>query len=219
LNTKKKKTKTRSSILDPRSLILLVATRHHGKAEEIKHLLAGLDLEIRDLSQFPDLEEPEETGATFTQNALLKAHYYHERTGLLTMADDSGLEVAALGGAPGVLSARYAGPNASDAQRIAKLLQALEAVPDTNRTARFVCVVALVGPHQLEKTFTGVCEGRINRQPIGEQGFGYDPVFEYPPLGKTFAQLSRAEKSAVSHRGRALQQWRQFLLEWIKQAS
>lgn len=193
---------------------MLVASRNRGKVTEIKQLLSGLDLEIGDLTQWPDISEMEETGATFAQNALLKAHYYHDRTGLLVMADDSGLEVAALGDAPGVRSARYAGAEASDAQRIVKLLQALEEAPDENRAARFVCVVALVGPNELEKTFTGVCEGRITRQPVGEGGFGYDPIFLYPPLGKTFAQLTPEEKSAVSHRGRAVAQLRQFLTEW-----
>lgn len=196
-----------------------MASHNPGKVVEIRDLLAGLDLEIRDLAQFPDAPTIEETGATFTQNALLKAHHYHEQTGLLVLADDSGLEVAALGGAPGVRSARYAGENASDAQRVSKLLEALEGVPSENRTARFVCAVALVGPNRLEKTFTGVCQGRITHQPVGDGGFGYDPIFENPPLGKTFAQLTREEKSAYSHRGRALEQVRQFLLEWLKQSS
>ncbi|MBI3949885.1 MAG: XTP/dITP diphosphatase [Acidobacteria bacterium] len=198
---------------------MLVATRNGGKVEEIKHLLAGLELDIGDLTQWPDIPEIEETGPTFAQNALMKAHYYHEQTGLVTIADDSGLEVAALGGSPGVRSARYAGDVASDAQRITKLLQTLEGVADKDRTARFVCVVALAGPGGLEKTFTGVCEGRIRHDPVGKQGFGYDPVFEYLPLGKTFAQLSREEKSAVSHRGRAMRQLREFLLEWMKQSA
>jgi len=193
---------------------LLVASHNRRKVVEIKPLLDGLGLEIGDLTQWPDIPEIEETGATFAQNALLKARYYHEQTGLLVMADDSGLEVAALDGSPGIRSARYAGAEASDAQRIAKLLQALEEIPDEKRMARFVCVVALVGPNQLEKTFTGVCEGRIARQPMGEGGFGYDPIFIYPPLGKTFAQLTPEEKSAVSHRGRAVEQLRQFLMEW-----
>jgi XTP/dITP diphosphohydrolase len=201
----------------PRTLLL--ATGNPGKVEEIRHLLAGLDLEIRDLSQLDLATEIEEVGATFAQNAIIKARYCYEQSGLLTMADDSGLEVAALGGAPGVLSARYAGAGADDAQRVAKLLEALRGVHDHYRAARFVCVIALVGPDQLEQTFTGVCEGRIGHAPIGNSGFGYDPVFESPPLGKTFAQLSREEKSNVSHRGHAMQQLRQFLLEWIETRS
>lgn len=194
---------------------LLVATHNTGKAQEIRQLLQGLDLAIHDLSEWPHLPAVEETGSTFSDNALLKARYYHQHTGLMTIADDSGLEVAALGGAPGVHSARYAGPQATDAQRIAKLLDALRDVPDRERGAQFVCVIALVGPNQLEKTFTGICPGRITHAPRGEGGFGYDPVFEYPPLGRTFAQLSPHEKSAVSHRGRAMQQLRQFLSEWL----
>jgi XTP/dITP diphosphohydrolase len=192
---------------------LLVASRNPGKVAEIKELLAGLDFDILDLSRFPEIPGVEESGATFVENAILKARYYHERTGLLVIADDSGLEVDALGGKPGVHSARYAGENASDADRVIKLLRALNDVPDEQRTARFVCVVALVGPGNLRVTFTGLCEGRIRREPIGQGGFGYDPIFEYPPLGKTFAQLSRAEKSAVSHRGRALRQLREFLIQ------
>jgi XTP/dITP diphosphohydrolase len=216
---KRKVRATPPSSIPPRpssitSRTLLVASRNRGKVAEIKHLLDGLGLEIGDLTEWPDIPEIEETGATCAQNALLKARYYHEQTGLLVMADDSGLEVAALGGSPGVRSARYAGAEASDAQRIVKLLQALEEAPDDNRAARFVCVVALVGANDLEKSFTGVCEGRITRQPVGESGFGYDPIFMYPPLGRTFAQLTREEKSAVSHRGRAVEQLRQFLTEW-----
>lgn len=194
---------------------LLLATRNSGKAHEIRQLLQGLDLALYDLSAWPDLPEAEETGISFSENALLKARYYHRHTGLVTLADDSGLEVDALGGAPGVHSARYAGHHATDAQRVAKLLDALRDVPDTQRGARFVCVIALVGPNQLERIFTGVCLGRITHVPRGDGGFGYDPVFEYPPLGKTFAQLSREEKSAVSHRGHAMRQLRQFLMEWL----
>lgn len=194
---------------------LLLATHNSGKVQELRQLLQGLDLTLYDLSQWPHLPTVEETGTSFSENALLKARYYHRHTGLVTLADDSGLEVYALGGAPGVDSARYAGQYATDAQRIAKLLDALRDVPDTQRGARFVCVVALVGPNQLEKTFTGVCLGRITHVPRGDGGFGYDPVFEYPPLAKTFAQLSREEKSAVSHRGHAMRQLRQFLMEWL----
>lgn len=192
-----------------------MASRNRGKVEEIRYLLQDVGVEIHDLSLFPDLPEVEETGTTLVQNALVKARYYHDRTGRVVIADDSGLEVAALGGAPGVYSARYAGPGATDAQRINKLLQALEHAPDPQRAARFVCVVALVGPDRLEKIFTGVCEGVLARYPIGEGGFGYDPIFIYPPLGKTFAQMSREEKATVSHRGRAIGQLRAFLLAWL----
>ncbi len=223
MKKKNMRTKSRSSTPDSQPLTasptLLVATHNSGKVEEIRMLLGDLNLAVRDLTQLPGITEIEETGTTFLQNALMKAHYYQKQTGLLTLADDSGLEVAALGEAPGIYSARYAGPHATDSQRITKLIDELSEVPNKDRTARFVCVLALVGPNQLEKTFTGVCEGRIMQSPLGDEGFGFDPVFEYPPLGKTFAQLSREEKSAVSHRGRAVQQLRQFLVEWVKQLS
>lgn len=197
-----------------RSPLLLIASRNPGKVAEVNAFLADLDFELRDLSAFPDLPDVEETGASFAENALLKARFYHQRTGLLTVADDSGLEVDALGGEPGLRSARFAGPQATDADRIARLLQRLKEVPEERRSARFVCVVALVGSGGLEKTFTGICEGRIRPEPAGEHGFGYDPIFEYPPLGKTFAELTQEEKAAVSHRGRALQQLGEFLRQW-----
>jgi len=190
---------------------LLIATRNRGKVIEIKELLQGLPCEIIDESAFPNIPDIEETGETFTENALIKGRYYHSQTGLLTVADDSGLVVDALAGAPGVYSARYAGERASDQERIRKLLKELEGAPWEKRTARFVCAVALVGESGLEEIFTGTCEGMILAAPRGTGGFGYDPVFEYPPLGKTFAELSRQEKSAVSHRGRALAGLRSFL--------
>ncbi|HXF06553.1 MAG TPA: RdgB/HAM1 family non-canonical purine NTP pyrophosphatase [Blastocatellia bacterium] len=194
---------------------LLIATRNRGKLAEIIELLEGVPLTIIGLEAFPPYPEVSESGRTFEENALIKARYYHDRTGLLTVADDSGLMVDALGGEPGIHSARY-GP--SDAERIARLLDALRDVPPERRTARFVCVVALVG-QGIEKTFRGEVVGRIRTVPAGSGGFGYDPVFEYPPLGKTFAELSRAEKSAVSHRGRAFRLLREFLLGFIAETS
>lgn len=186
---------------------LLAATRNRGKLAEVRELLAGLPYELVGADAFPDVPDVDESGSTFEENALIKARWFHERTGLLTVADDSGLEVDALGGAPGVRSARYAG---SDAERIARLLQALDGVPEEKRGARFVCVVALVGPG-IEKTFTGEVRGTIRTTPAGSNGFGFDPVFEYPPWGRTFAELTREEKSSVSHRGHAFRQLREFL--------
>jgi len=193
---------------------LLIATRNRGKWAEIRELLADLPLELVGLDDFPQLPEVAESGTTFEENALLKARFFHERTGLLTVAEDSGLEVEALGGAPGLLSARY---GRSDAERIARLLAELRDVPAKRRTARFVCVAALVGPG-LERTFAGEVRGKIRLEPSGSNGFGFDPVFEYPPLGKTFAELTRVEKSAVSHRGRAFRQLRDFLLQWLSRS-
>ncbi len=193
---------------------LLIATRNRGKLTEIVELLAGLPLTIVGLEAFPHIGEATESGQTFEENALIKARYYHDRTGWMTVADDSGLVVDALGGEPGVHSARY---GTNDAERRARLLQALCHVPPEHRTARFVCVVALVAPG-VEKTFRGEVAGLIRTTPAGTGGFGYDPLFEYPPLGKTFAELSRAEKSAVSHRGRAFARLREFLQHGLRSA-
>lgn len=193
---------------------LLVATKNPGKTVELQEMLHNSEWEIVDLSAYPEVEDVEETGQTFAENALLKAHYYHKMTGLLSLSDDSGLAVDALDGAPGVYSARYAGKGATDRERYEKLLHQLSQTPTEERTARFICVLALVGnlnENFIEKTFTGTVEGRILTAPQGEQGFGYDPIFEYPPLSKSFAQLSRTEKATISHRGRALSQFLNFL--------
>jgi XTP/dITP diphosphohydrolase len=191
---------------------LLIATHNAGKVRELADALRGLDVEIVRLTDLgPDAPDaPEETGSTFEENALLKARYFHERTGLASVADDSGLEVAALGGRPGVLSARYAGPSASDAERVERLLAELRAGPASDRSARFVCVLALAGDG-FEHSFAGACEGRIAERPSGRNGFGYDPVFV--PVGetRTFAEMSRGEKAAMSHRGRAVRAFEQFV--------
>jgi len=192
---------------------LLIATTNPGKVAEITVLLAGLPCRVSGLTALP---EAAETGATFTENALIKAEHYHALTGWLTLADDSGLVVDALGGAPGIYSARYAGAGASDAARIAKLLDELKDVPAARRTARFVCSVALVGPH-LRRTFEGTCEGVIAREPRGDGGFGYDPIFIDAELGRSFAELTREEKAARSHRGRALAAARSFLEQLLKE--
>src|SRR5262245_27746615 len=156
---------------------LLIATTNQGKIAEIATLLADLPFEVLGLTDLPyALPEVEETGATFAENALLKAAIYHAQTGCLTLADDSGLEVDALGGRPGVHSARYAGTGASDADKVAKLLAEMESVPEPERTARFVCVIALVG-QGVREIFTGECKGMITVAPRGAGGFGYDPVF------------------------------------------
>ena len=190
---------------------LLIATTNPGKVSELANLLAGLPYHIVGLADLPQqLPDVEETGATFQENALLKADYYYAQTGLLTLADDSGLEVTALGGRPGVYSARYAGADASDTAKVAKLLAELQDVPVTERAAQFVCVLALVGP-DVRVTFTGICSGTIAQSPCGANGFGYDPIFLEPASGRTFAELTPSEKGCISHRGRALAQARQFL--------
>ncbi len=191
---------------------LLVATHNPGKVREYRELLAGLPLEVTYLDAEGITHEVEETGATFAENAILKATAYARISGLLTWADDSGLEVDALGGAPGVYSSRYAGPAASDADRYRKLLDALAGVPWDRRTARFRCTVAISlpdvpGTSEVPGTWEadGVCEGIIAFGPAGSNGFGYDPVFYLPEHGLTMAQLAPEEKNRISHRGRAAQ--------------
>jgi XTP/dITP diphosphohydrolase len=197
---------------------LLIATTNAGKVAEIADLLRDLPFRVISLNDLPQLPEaPEETGCTFVENALLKARYYFAATGKLSLADDSGLEVDALQGAPGIHSARYAGEKASDTERIEKLLREMQGVPDEQRTARFRCSVALAGrlnistAEHVEVTFDGICEGRIIRASRGNFGFGYDPIFEEIELQKTFAELGRAEKALRSHRGQALEQVREYL--------
>ena len=199
-------------------LILVLATRNAGKTAEIRDLLKDFPIEIRNLDDFGPIPEVEEDGATFDDNAYKKAHFAARVLGFPALADDSGLVVEALNGAPGVYSARYAGENASDADRCAKLLQAMEG--QTHRAAAFECVISIAVPEGPALTYEARCEGRITDQPRGENGFGYDPIFFYPPLNKTFAQMTMAEKSRVSHRGKALRELQAEFdkaLEWIRQ--
>jgi XTP/dITP diphosphohydrolase len=182
---------------------LLVATHNQGKVREYRELLAGLPLEVTYLDAEGITLAVAETGQTFAENAQLKATTYARASGLWTWADDSGLEVDALGGAPGITSARYAGEGASDADRYRKLLDALTGVPWARRAARFRCVVALATPDGAIHTCDGVCVGVIAFGPAGSNGFGYDPVFYLPDRGQTMAQLPPEVKNAISHRGRA----------------
>jgi XTP/dITP diphosphohydrolase len=185
---------------------LLVATNNPGKVREYEELLAGLPLELTFPVQEGIVLEVEESGATFEENARLKALAYARASGLPTLADDSGLEVDALSGAPGVRSARYAGPSAGDADRYQKLLDALANVPEGRRTARFRCVVALAWPDGTVRTGEGRCEGQIGWAPRGVHGFGYDPVFIVDGFdGQTMAELAPEVKNRVSHRARAVQ--------------
>ena len=188
---------------------LLIATTNPGKLREIRAILDGLPITLRTLADFPAVEEPEETGATFKENARLKALYYSGATGLLTAADDSGLEIDALGGAPGVHSARWHGSDY--AVKFAKIRELLAAQHLTTSPARFVCAVALAQDGRIIHETRGTIEGRIADTPAGDNGFGYDPIFFYPPLGLTLAQLERDQKSEVSHRGKAFQALGVFL--------
>lgn len=203
---------------EKRTKELLIATRNAGKVCEVEMLLEGLPLRLRSLAEFPEVPEVEETGATFAENAALKAKSYATQTRLWTLADDSGLEVEALGGAPGIFSARYAGgANASDAERIAHLLAELSRTGDTERRARFVCVIAITDPGaRLVNTSTGTCDGRIAPAPRGGNGFGYDPVFIPDGYQQSFGELSSEIKRRISHRARALDAARPFLLDYSR---
>ncbi|UCG21859.1 MAG: XTP/dITP diphosphatase [Deltaproteobacteria bacterium] len=197
---------------------LVLATRNEGKTEEIRALLADYPVEIKNLTDFGPTPTIEEDGETFEDNAVKKARFIAKILGLPALADDSGLMVEALGNGPGVRSARYAGEGATDAENNAKLLGELEDVE--NRNAAFACVIAIAVPWGPALIYEGRCEGAITKEPAGSEGFGYDPVFYYPPLQKTFAQLSTREKNQVSHRGQALRQLRdEFdkVLVWLRQ--
>lgn len=182
---------------------LLVATHNMGKLAELRELLRGVPYELVSLSDVGIELDVEETGSTLEENAELKATTYARLAGMRTLADDSGLEVDALGGAPGVHSARYAGPDATDADRIAKMLANLASHPQP-WTARFRCVIAIVAPDGEVELHEGACEGVIISEPRGDNGFGYDPAFLFPEHNRTMAELSDAEKNAVSHRGIAV---------------
>ncbi len=196
-------------------MILLLATNNKHKISEISHILNGLPVELKTLSDYPELHDIPETGDTFEENALIKARTCFERTGLLSLADDSGLEVDALNGEPGVHSARYSGVVHDYAGNNRKLLDEMESIPTERRTARFHCVIALVGTYQNEtydeKIFHGLCEGLIIGELRGGNGFGYDPLFYIPHLQKTMAELEPAVKNQVSHRADALKKFRCFL--------
>lgn len=183
---------------------MVIASANQGKIAEIRASFQGLPIEIHSLAEFGTIPEAEETGKTFAENALLKAHYYAKQTGMACLADDSGLEVDALGGDPGVYSARFAGDAASDEDNNQKLLAALRGVPEGQRSARFRCVLAFLDTDGAVIMADGTCEGIILEAPRGAGGFGYDPLFYMPELDATLAEISIAEKNAVSHRGQAL---------------
>ena len=190
---------------------LLLATTNKGKAAEYRDLLKGLDFELVTLDQDGISQQADESYNTFEENARHKAAFYAELGGLLTLADDSGLEVDALGGEPGVRSSRYAGDNATDADRVAFLLNKLKDIPQQKRMARFRCVIAIARPAGPVQTTEGVCIGYIAMEPAGNNGFGYDPVFFLPEYGRTIAELPPEIKNHISHRGRAAVKARRLL--------
>ena len=191
---------------------LLLGTGNPGKVKEIVRILEDSGWSLSSLQEFEQIESPEENGATYSDNAILKARFYAKKTGMFALADDSGLEVDAFGGAPGVFSARYAGENATDADRRALLLSELEKTGDKDRRARFVAVVAIASPDgTIVNISEGICEGIINSVPRGTGGFGYDPVFIPDGYDQTFAELPENIKNRISHRGRALIKTADFL--------
>ncbi len=197
---------------------IVVATGNQGKIKEIKHALKDLGLEIAGLDSFQGAPEVIEDKDTFEENAAKKALAIAGHTGEWALADDSGLVVDALQGAPGVRSARFAGEDATDRMNNQKLLAELERRPGAPRTARFIAVLALASP-QGETIFSkGSCEGEVLSGPRGSHGFGYDPIFFYPPLGKTFAEITREQKLEVSHRGAALQELKEKLAAILKES-
>jgi XTP/dITP diphosphohydrolase len=196
---------------------LIIATGNPGKVLEIEDLLNGFPIQIKSLADFGPIPEVEEDGETFEENAYKKASFTSKILGMPALADDSGLMVDALGGEPGVRSARYAGPDATDQERVAKLLKAMQG--QSNRKAAFECVISIAVPSGPALTYEARCEGLIAAAPAGDKGFGYDPIFFYPPLNKTFGQMTLAEKRDVSHRGKALHELRQEMekvLIWIR---
>lgn len=182
---------------------LLVASTNPGKLREIRSLLADAGVDLVTLEDLAPIDEPEETGQTFEDNARLKALYYAERTGLTTVAEDSGLVVDGLDGEPGVRSARFLRPDASYPERFAEIFRRLAGPPEKIRTARFVCALAVADPGRIVYETRGTVEGEVAREPRGAGGFGYDPIFYYPPYRSTLAELTDEAKLAVAHRGQA----------------
>ncbi len=196
--------------------IIVLATTNQGKTREIHELLKGFPIEIKNLNDFGPIPEVIEDGTTFDDNAYKKASFTARILGYPAMADDSGLCVEALDGAPGVWSARYAGENATDADNVNKMLDNLK--DKDNRNAAFKCVISIAVPTGAALTYEGECQGVITKKPVGDNGFGYDPLFFYPEFNKTFAQLSIQKKGEVSHRGKALKEIAEEMdkiIEWI----
>ena len=193
---------------------IILATHNRGKMEEMSAILGHLPVELLALDVFPEIGDIPETGNTLKENAFIKAETVHRLTGLPALADDTGLEVDALNGAPGIYSARYAGADATFDDNYQKILKELHGIPVEKRTARFRTVIAFVNGGEKEWV-EGVAEGRIIEDKRGIGGFGYDPIFYYPPLRKTFAELDSVEKNSISHRGKALRNFCGILEKWI----
>ena len=184
---------------------ILIATKNKGKVKEFQAMFESLGVEILSLADIEGSPDVEETGTTFEENAVLKAETISKEMKIPVIADDSGLEIDALNGKPGVYSARYAGIHKSDEDNMEKVLNELKDVPDSERSARFICALAFARPNEKTIVVKGECEGEILREKRGQQGFGYDPIFFVPHLGLSMAELSKAEKNRISHRAVALQ--------------
>ena len=195
--------------------VLCIATTNPNKLSEIRELLADVPVQLKSLRDVPPIAEPEETGTTFQENARLKALYYAAHSGMRTVAEDSGLVIDALGGEPGVRSARFLREDASYPERFAEIHRRLAQTPDEPRTARFVCALAVVDNGRVIYETTGTVEGEIADAPRGGYGFGYDPIFYYPPYGSTLSEVASARKNAVAHRGVAFRR----LADWLRQGS
>lgn len=196
-------------------LEIVVATKNTGKLRELREFLADLHVPLKSLDEFPNITEAEETGADFAENAVIKARSYALQTKTWSLADDSGLEVAALDGAPGVFSARYAGENAADREKIDKLLRELNKTQNFDRSARFVCAMAIADETGEIKFLTeGVCSGKIALNAAGANGFGYDPIFIPDGFEQTFGELSGEIKQKISHRARAIRKIVAFLRDF-----
>ncbi len=193
---------------------IILATKNRHKVVEIAEIMKDMPVRLRSLADFPDIPDIEETGDTFAENALLKARAVFQKTNLITLSDDSGLEVDALNGAPGIYSARFAGETKSAAANNAKLLRELQNMPEAKRSAQFRCVVAIVTP-DFEKTVEGIVRGKIIRAPRGEAGFGYDPLFIPDGYSQTFAELGAEVKNRISHRAKAFTAAKEMLKQLI----
>jgi len=191
---------------------VLIATTNQGKLREIRHILRGVPHTLKTLADFPTLEAPEETGTSFAENARQKAIYYSRATDALTMAEDSGFEVDALGGEPGIHSARYLRAEATYNERFNDIYKRVRETGASSLSSRFVCAVALANGAEIVFETKATVEGILAPAPAGPNGFGYDPIFFYPPYGRTFGEVSDEEKTAVSHRGQAMRAFRDYLL-------
>ena len=195
---------------------IVLATRNRNKLREFREMLQDLQVHVRSCDDFPDCPDALEDGNSFAENALKKARLVAAHAGLLAIADDSGLEVDALGGQPGIYSARYGGVQGDDLRNIKKLLHELDGVPRERRGAQFRCVIAIVAPEGREQIVEGLCRGVIIEQPRGTGGFGYDPVFLDEPSQLTFAEMDAGQKNSISHRARAVQKLKKILPAFMK---